>query len=126
MIKHNKFTSCLTLHDLELCLHLGWPENERLKEQTVSVDIEIFFPNPPKACVSDKLEDTFCYSALVKKIREALCHRHFHLIEYLAKELYDVIITAVPNENDVYIQITKKPNIPGLKGGVTFTYTNRD
>lgn len=119
-MSEKKLKSKLCIRDLELRLHLGWPDNERLKEQTVYIQIEISFHELPRASRTDKLEDTFCYSKLINLIKEKTLGRHFHLIEHLTGELYNVIKELMP-EHDVLLSITKYPAIEGLKNGVTFT-----
>lgn len=118
----NKMNGTLTIKGLEVQTHLGWPEKERLKQQTVVLDIEVTLPEPPAACYTDKLEDTVCYSALVNEIHEKISPRHFFLIEYLSAELYQLIKPFFPAGTRLIIDITKHPKLPGLSGGVHFRY----
>ena len=114
--------SNLHIKGLEVQTHLGWPDNERLKQQTVVIDIDVKLPAPPKACESDKLEDTLCYSALVDIIHEHIPPRHFYLIEYLSRELYLLIKPLFPAASLITVSVTKRPKLKGLSGGVCFRY----
>jgi len=99
---------------------LGWPEDERSHKQIVWLDIEFFFPSPPKACISDNLADTFCYDKLTKLLQEHVEQKEFHLIEHLTYEIHRFIKNNCSDQTKVNISITKKPAIPGLTGGVCF------
>lgn len=120
MTNHSLCTN-LKIEDLEFRVYLGWPDKERLKEQLVLINIDIFFETIPAACASDKLDDTFCYSHLIKTLHEKIGQRHFHLIENLCHELYKIVKEIVTVPSQIIISVTKHPNIPGLKGGVTFS-----
>lgn len=117
-----KTTSELQIKGLKLSLFLGWPQEERIREQVVLIDIRVMFPIPPKACETDHLEDTFCYHELTTMLREKTHGRHFHLIEHLSRELFNLVIPLLPSESQLEITITKHPNIEGLTGGVCFRY----
>ena len=118
--KENLFCN-LMINQFELPVFLGWPQDERKDAQIVSIDIHINFQSPPLACNSDKLEDTFCYSWLTEQIRAKIANQSFHLIKHLAKTVYSITGTLVPNATMISVNLTKKPNISGLKGGVTFS-----
>jgi dihydroneopterin aldolase len=116
-------THChLTINALELSIHLGWPTAERRALQRIFLDVEIRYPTPPKACQTDKLEDTVCYDSLIRTIKEKLNDRHFHLVEHLAKSIYDIIQTLLPTDANSRIRILKYPRIEGLTGGVHLSY----
>ena len=117
-----KLLSTLFINQLELTLHLGWPENEILKKQTVLLDIEIQFAKPPIACISDQLDDTLCYSKLIQLIRDHILPKHFHLIEHLSYSIYQLIKPLVPNPSKMIVHITKHPKIPNYTGAVRFSY----
>ncbi len=115
--------SQITLLELKLDVFLGWPDAERIKKQRVYVDIEINFSEPPLGCVTDNLQDTFCYAELVKTIQAAVDTREFHLVEYLGHEIYHVVKQQVPASANIMIRITKKPAIlKYLTNGVQFSY----
>lgn len=114
--------SHLHLRGLELCVFLGWPENERLEKQVVLLDIEIKLAEPPKACVTDHLDDTFCYAELIAEIQDKVRTPVFHLIEHLCHEIYQLIKPRLPRQAQLSVRVTKYPKIPGLTGGVIFSY----
>ncbi|RDI41345.1 dihydroneopterin aldolase [Aquicella lusitana] len=114
----------LQIRQLELRVHLGWPDIERQHEQTVLLDADIFFPAPPKACTTDHLDDTLCYSALINALREYLQTRKFHLIEHLTHEIYQLIRSHLPVKSHLTVRVTKHPEIQGLTGGIQFSYSD--
>ncbi|EKD69803.1 MAG: dihydroneopterin aldolase [uncultured bacterium] len=116
-------TPTLKINGLELFVHLGWPENERLKQQVVTLDIDIEFSQSPKACETDQLEDTICYHDLITKIQEMTAERHFFLIEHLSAEIYQFIQPLLPKNSRVIVHVTKRPNIKNLLGHVQFSYS---
>ena len=118
-------TNALVIHGLELCVCLGWRENERLKKQIVLLDIHIYFPKLPDACITDKLEDTLCYSTLAHEIREQTNNKNYHLIEHLCHEIYKLVKILAAQPIHVTVGITKYPDIQGLTSGVSFHYGDK-
>lgn len=112
----------LTIHGVELCVYLGWPDNERIDPQMVLLDMDIRLPSAPKACFTDHLDDTFCYSELITAIHHHMVNRAFHLIEHLALDIHQLIKPRLPHSCTLSVRITKHPKIQGLTGGVSFTY----
>jgi dihydroneopterin aldolase len=122
MAHTEKLTSTLAIRNLELDIFIGWPDEERVREQTIVIDINIDFLKPPKACTSDALEDTFCYAKLINKIKEELYPAKFHLVESLTATLYQIVKRHLKNSANVVIHVTKKPSIHNLKGGICFSF----
>ncbi len=118
-----KTNHLLTINQLELELYLGWPNEERLRKQTVMLDLVIKFPFTPKACESDHLGDTVCYRQLIEKLRETLSDQKFHLIEFVTHEVHRIIKTLVPPATTVSVSLTKRPEIENL-GSVTFQFSD--
>lgn len=116
-----KQKSLMQIRGLELYVNLGWPEKERQQQQAVLMDLSIHFAEPPKACISDNLSDTLCYSDLIDSIRNNISNKNFHLIEHLGHEIYHVIKTKLPDNVCINLNITKHPVISGLTGGVSFS-----
>lgn len=114
-------SSSMALYQLELAVFLGWPDSERLTQQTILLDIKIEFATPPLACVTDNLVDTVCYDTLVNNLKSMITTRHFRLVEYLGQEIYDFLKKNFSN-NLISLRIHKKPPIIDLLGGVTFCY----
>jgi dihydroneopterin aldolase len=109
----------MALHALEIDVFLGWLDEERAQKQKVSVDIELLFATPPLGCMSDNLDDTICYDALVKKIKLLTSEKHFRLVEHLAREIYLLTKEEVTVDVDVKVKVKKKPVIENLMGGVS-------
>lgn len=112
----------IAIQQFELPVILGWPDDERLQMQSVFLDIYIRFPSEPLACHTDHLDDTFCYDRLTKTIQSGVANKTFRLIEYLSRDVYQLIKNNVPSDYRITIGVTKHPSIPGLKGGVHFWY----
>lgn len=111
----------LTINALELDVFLGWPNEERLRKQTIKLDVNLQFKQMPHACISDDLAGTVCYRELIESLRRHLVDKKFHLIEHLTHEVYQFIRSFVPVETDIAIALTKRPQILGL-GSVTYHY----
>jgi 7,8-dihydroneopterin aldolase/epimerase/oxygenase len=118
----SKKNSSLSLRGLELKVFLGWPAEERAQLQTVSVDIEIEFATALQACVSDNLDDTFCYNELIQTLEKKIAAREFHLLEHLAFELYQAVKQTIQLDAKVGIHVKKMPAIPQLTGGAIFYF----
>lgn len=119
-------TSSLLLRALELEVVLGWPEEERAQTQKVALDIHMQFLQPPIACETDDLHDTYCYDTLVQKIKKHVSTRPFRLLENLGYEIYQHIKQNLKTDISVCIRITKKPAIDNLTGGVSFTFGDEE
>lgn len=114
-------TNLLTINSLGLELYLGWPDDERLRKQTILLDIQILYPNAPRACATDHLDDTVCYRHLIESLRTELENKKFHLIEHVTQAVYLFLKSLTPTETKLTVSLTKKPKISGL-GSVTFHY----
>lgn len=112
----------LFIRRLELTIHLGWTDEERQQEQIVLLDVDITFAKPPQACITDDLQDTLCYATLIAYLRENIEKKNFRLIEHLGFEIFTLIKTHLSLPATVQVHITKHPSIPGLSGGVCFSY----
>lgn len=92
---------------------LGVPKWERLKAQTVILDIEISY-DLSKSCQSDAIEDTIDYGEVVNRTRETLKENSFKLVEALAEHLCQLILKEFKAER-VKIKVAKPAILPGLK-----------
>jgi len=115
-------TSSIELSEIELNLHLGWPDNERAHKQKIHVNLLLQFTQPPAACVTDDLTDTYCYDSLVQMIVKEVEAKEFRLIEHLGFHIYQIIKKSEPNIHAIKVSIIKKPQVARLTGGVVFTY----
>lgn len=111
----------ITLHQLELNVHLGWSEAERLQQQAIMLDVLVHFAEPPAACTTDQLNDTYCYDHLINLLKTNIGSRTFRLIEHLSLHIYHVLRHLLPADALINIRITKHPVITQL-GGVSFCY----
>lgn len=118
--------SSLSLRGLELAMHLGLHDNERSQKQIVLLDIVMVFHIPPKACLTDQIEDTCCYSTLADKVKKEFETKAFHLIEHLGQEIYAFLRSIILLESSIKITLTKHPHIEGLTGGASFSYGDID
>ena len=116
----NNISSNLQLNNIALSVYLGWSERERSKKQSIMLNVTLYFPEPPKACFTDHLDDTCDYDNLIQHIAEKTEMQSFHLIEHLSAHLYQIINAAFPNNKGISISVMKKPAIKKLTGGVVF------
>lgn len=92
---------------------LGVPRWERLKPQTVLLDIEINY-DLSQSCQSDAIEDTIDYAQVVDRIRETLAEHSFKLVEALAEHVCQLILNEF-DADSVKIKVAKPAVLPGLK-----------
>ena len=112
----------LTIKGISLPLRLGCSAEERLNPQPVEIDLTIRFETPPRAMVTDRLEDTVCYDALVGAIKEVISDREFSLIEHLANEIFISLRKIVESEHKLRVTVRKvSPPVPEITKGAEFT-----
>ncbi|MFW5432791.1 MAG: dihydroneopterin aldolase [Methylophilaceae bacterium] len=106
------------LEQVSVQTKLGVPEWERMKPQTVILDIEIGY-DLSKSCKSDAIEDTIDYGEIVNRIRETLTKHSFKLVEALGEHVCQLILKEFKAES-VKTKVAKPAILPGLKAlGVT-------
>lgn len=101
------------LSEVSVKTRLGVPEWERLKPQTILLDLEIDY-DFAKACESDAIADTIDYGAVVGRIRETLEDNSFQLVEALAAHVCQLVISEF-GATRVKIKVAKPNILPGLK-----------
>lgn len=79
------------LEDVTISAWIGWYDWERLNPQLLNLQLEIALPNP-KAALSDDLNDTIDYAAVMARIRADLQQQHFLLLEALAEHLAHIVL----------------------------------
>ena len=79
--------STLTLVDLKLRCHLGVPEAERRKAQTILCTAVFPVPSLSRAAAGDDLRKTVDYHALSNLLRAEACRIPRKLLERLATDL---------------------------------------
>jgi len=115
----------LTIRGLLLSVRLGCSEEERGRPQPVEIDVSVRFATPPRGMVTDKLEDTVCYSVLVGAIKEVVAGREFSLVEHLGGEIFGAIRRIVDPPHRLRVTVLKvSPPIPELTRGAEFTVSD--
>ena len=115
-------TSALRVKSFQVSVFIGINPGEQDRPQTILLDMHIQFAEPPQACVSDQIQDTYCYDQLLTIIRNHLRDKKFQLIEHFTFFLYRLLKDYFPAHTKVMLGVTKQPPITGLQGGVTFEY----
>jgi dihydroneopterin aldolase len=103
--------------------HGDLPQERELGQRYV-VDLTLTVATS-KAGVSDRLEDTIDYAAVVTRVHEIGTGEQYHLIEALAERIAAVILKEfLPDE--VSVRVTKpRPPIPLPVRRVTLAITRR-
>lgn len=112
---------------MRIWVHLGCSDQEKFNPQLVSLNIELYFKSLPEGVISDRLEDTVCYSDLVQNVKSFCQNRKFNLIEHLTREIYKVVEEPLKQQRSLvaFICVTGHkmlPPVPDIHGGITFTY----
>ena len=120
----------LRIMDIQLWLSLGCSIAEQQNPHAVRITVEIAFENAPLGAITDNLTETICYRTLVEAIQTTLQKQSFHLIEHVAFRTYQTVCTTLhtrPKGTTITeIRATAHkvaPPVPGLTGGVSFTYS---
>ncbi len=113
ILNHRKTMDTIFLEQVAVQTKLGVPDWERLKPQTIILDIEIGY-DLSKSCLSDAIEDTIDYGQVVNRIRETLTEKSFKLVEALAEHLCQLILKEFEAER-VKIKVAKPAVLPNLK-----------
>jgi FolB domain len=79
------------LQDVKVQTVLGVPEWERMKPQTVVLDIELAMPHS-RSCHSDDIEDTIDYGEIIVRMQQLLAENSFRLVEALAENVAQMIM----------------------------------
>lgn len=110
----------LRLNGLEVSCIIGERAEERTREQTLQIDVELEIPET--AAETDSLADTVDYAALAEKIRVALVAARCQMIERAAKVVAEVC-RAERHVERVRVSVTKAGAIRNLKSA-TAIYEN--
>jgi len=112
----------LTIRGVLLPIRLGCSAEERLDPQPVEIDVTVRFEAPPRGMITDRLEDTVSFDALVQTIKEVVLDREFSLIEHLANEIFTSLRSVVGPDHELRITVRKvSPPIPEITKGAEFT-----
>lgn len=101
------------LQEVKVETRLGVPEWERLKPQTIVLDIELAMPHS-QSCRTDAIEDTIDYGRIVARIRETLAEHSFKLVEALAEHVCRMILNEFGTPW-VRIKVGKPGILPGVR-----------
>lgn len=105
----------LKISNYKLLAFLGNNDWEQKQKRPVVLSISILFVKPPAACFNDQLEDTVCYSTLLRYVNEAINDKRFKLIENLAQMIFDTVKRAVQEKGAVSVEISKSAPIANLE-----------
>ena len=113
------------LKEVKVETRLGVPDWERLRLQTIVLDIELAMPHS-RSCQSDAIDDTIDYGAIVQRIRQTLSEHSFKLVEALAEHLCQLILDEFGTPW-VKIKVSKPGILPGVHSlGVTIERAKAD
>jgi dihydroneopterin aldolase len=101
------------LQEVKVKTRLGVPEWERMRPQTVLLDIELAMPHS-RSCQSDAIEDTIDYGQIVNRLRQELGEKSFHLVEALAENVARMIIDEF-GAPWVKVRVSKQGVLPEVK-----------
>lgn len=90
--------------------HTGCLEKEKRDGQKFVITIEIYFDRIT-GCDTDKLEDTADYAFICAKAKDIVEKDTGDLIEHLAQELADMVLSEVPEAGSCAVTVGK-PNAP--------------
>ena len=96
------------LKNIELMCNIGVYKHEKEKPQRVTVNIKILLSDTvnPK---NDKINETLNYNLVYTKVKEIAKSQHFNLVETLANQIFNYIITI---DKISYLSVSiSKPDI---------------
>lgn len=96
----------ICIKGLEVTSHIGVPDEERAEAQTLWVDVRMVGPTPFSAC-EDEVTRTIDYAAVALAIQDIAQARPRKLIETLAAEIRDRILTQF-SAREVEVRIRKR------------------
>jgi dihydroneopterin aldolase len=120
-----KIKSRLSIESLSVYCFLGCFEEEHRARQEVRVSLTVEFEQLPKACSSDRLEDTICYGTVCEKIQQIAKSQKFYTVEYLGNALFQNLEESFFKGNKWKLKVQKvSPPVHGLLNGVFFELEN--
>lgn len=109
----------LKLNGLDVDCVIGERADERMRLQTLRVDVELTVPDV--VAETDELADAVDYAVLAERIRVALVAAKCRMIERAARIVHDVC-RAEEKVLSATVSVTKCGAVPGL-GSATAVYT---
>jgi FolB domain-containing protein len=118
------YTNALSINRLSVDVHLGVGKEERQTPQKIILDVRFYMPSLMSSATRDNGE-YICYHDISEKIYALCVSKEYHLIEYLAQEVYRLIRKEMPAAVKLWIRL-HKPRIllPYVEEGASFTYTD--
>ena len=110
------------IRDLIIKAKHGFHDYEKVRSQRFKINIELTVKND-QAAISDKLEDTINWSEVRDEVIKVTEGSSFDLIERLAKEIADQLLTNKKIEK-VVVAIDKLDAFPGGVPGIRLEATN--
>jgi dihydroneopterin aldolase len=84
--------SKITIHELEVQYHIGVTDEERAKPQRLLITVDMSF-DFSSAAISDRIEKTIDYNAVVQKLLKFGQDRSWKLIEKVAANVADMVLS---------------------------------
>jgi dihydroneopterin aldolase len=116
----------LEVRDFSVGVRLGCTPGERQVPQEVRFSADLIFAAPPRACGTDRLEDTACYARACEAIRDVATQAEYATVERLGAAALAALRQALdlqaPGSGiSIRLRVHKvRPPIDGLLGGVIF------
>ena len=101
------------LQEVKVTTRLGVPDWERLKPQSILLDIKLAMPHS-ESCRTDAIADTIDYGDIVQRVRETLAEQSFRLVEALAEHVCQLILREF-GAPWVRVRVAKPGILPGVK-----------
>jgi dihydroneopterin aldolase len=115
-------SDCIHLSGIRAYGHTGFLPEEQTLGQWYEVDLTLWL-DLSRSGASDRLEDTYDYSADIKAVQELIKTARFQLIEKLAATIADIFLQSTQIEQ-VRVRLTKRhPPIPDFSGQVAIEIT---
>ena len=95
------------VEDLVVKAHCGVTDEERVRTQTLRVDLDYLY----EAGEGDELSETVDYGALVESVAELLERREFKLLEAGARMVGEYVLDGFPPVREVTVSVAKL-NVP--------------
>jgi dihydroneopterin aldolase len=111
------FLDTIHFEDAAFQVHLGLTSEERAEPQPIFICAE-FYLDFSRAMASDRIEDSVNYSELLKKMKDVVTARSFHLIEHMLGALFSVYLD---DERLQGVRLTIKKPLALRKKGVHMT-----
>lgn len=107
----------IVLRDIRFSGYCGVTENERHRSQWISIDLDLVC-STQRALTSDDLADTVDYARVVSRVQEVGTRRPVHLLEALAHEISEALLSEFPIASLRILVKKVAPPIPNVHGSV--------